>query len=256
MNIKSLFKLYTIPILALFFGFGLYYVVFVGTNKQKEDSIPESFNPAVLSQPEMNYKEEENKLEQSSVSASLDNGENFSTDKKSNPDKKISSENFNVSSPIYSSDVPIATNATQTPQNLDHSGIYVALGKILNIRKSPNVTSEIVGKLRYNQKIEVEMIQGDWARLKNGWVYARLLKPVESKPQPSKNTAEKPLIGFYKSLKVVNIRLEPTVSSKIVGKLVPNQIIEVKDIRDGWGKIQNGWVLLDLLSKQGDNSSL
>ncbi|PAF54370.1 hypothetical protein BKH42_00170 [Helicobacter sp. 13S00482-2] len=251
MNIKSLFKLYTIPVLALFFGFGLYYVIFVGTNKQKEDSVPEGFSTAILSQPEMNYKEEENRLQHSSVPS--DAHDDGLLDKKSISDEgNLDQSSKPVPSYIPSDKVSNEMQIVQSAnQDVRHSDVYVVLGKVLNIRKYPDTTSEVVGKLNYKQNIEVQFIQDGWARLKNGWVYARLLEPFESKKSSKKN----PLLGVYDVSKVVNIRSAPTVSSKVVGKLTSGESVVVKDIQDGWGNIDQGWVLLDLLTKQSNDAN-
>lgn len=253
MNIKSLFKLYTIPILALFLGFGLYYAIFIGTNKQKEDSSAEDFTPAILSQPQMNYHKEENKIEESSKS--INNVE--ATAQITN----LSDHNLKdvvPASPISSTPSSATFNDSsaidEVPKISKHPSLYVVLGKTLNIRKSPDISSEVVGKLSYKQNIEVEFIRDDWAKLKEkGWVYARLLQPVEDKNLTEATKKENTSAKIYKTSKVINIRSEPTTSSKIVGKLSPNQSVEVRSIQNGWARIDSGFVLLDLLTRQSDN---
>lgn len=274
MNIKSLFKLYTIPILALFLGFGLYYVIFVGTNKQKEDSSAEDFTPAVLSQPQMNYQKEQNKLEESSEN--IDN-----TDLASAPvvpsmpsTSSIPPISSAPSSALLPNSLDGSSKLSKTPDISKHPSLYVVLGKTLNIRKTPDISSEILGKLRYKQNIEVEFIRDEWAKLKDeGWVYARLLQPVKNTNAQEANPAEipqekaainttqmqkiamgkTPSVRIYKTSKVINIRSKPTTSSKIVGKLTPNQSIEVRAVENGWAKVDGGFVLFDLLTRQSDN---
>lgn len=254
MNIKSLLKLYTIPILALFLGFGLYYAIFIGTNKQKEDSSTEDFSPAVLSQPQVNYDKEESKIEQShkniddtSVSPEI------ATITQSDDVKNLAPASL-TPSVSSSSTLNDSSKKDEIPKILKHPSLYVVLGKTLNIRKTPDISSEILGKLRYKQNIEVEFIRDDWAKLKEkGWVYARLLQPIPDSNAARVTQKKIPSSAIYKTSAVINIRSEPTISSKIVGKLGPNQSVEVKSIENGWAKVDGGFVLLDLLTRQSDN---
>lgn len=254
MNIKSLFKLYTIPILALFLGFGLYYAIFIGTNKQKEDSSVEDFSPAVLAQPQMNYHKEEDKIEESSKNINnTDVSSEIVANSQSDDVKNIASSAPLLSNP---SNPPLndSSKIDEAPKILKHPSLYTVLGKTLNIRESPDISSEIIGKLSYKQNIEVEFIRDDWAKLKEkGWVYARLLQPVQDSniagaPQNKISSTQ-----IYKTSAVVNVRSEPSISSKVVSKLSPNESVEVKSIQNGWAKIDRGFVLLDLLTRQSDN---
>lgn len=252
MNIKSLFKLYTIPILALFLGFGLYYVIFIGTNKQKEDSSAEDFTPAILSQPQMNYHKEQDKIEESSK-----NINNIETTPQITDLSDRNPKDVAPLSPLSSTPSSATMNDSsidEVPKISKHPSLYVVLGKTLNIRKSPDISSEVVGKVTYSQKIEVEFIRDDWAKLKEkGWVYARLLQPVKDQNLTEAPKKENAYAKIYRTSKVINIRSEPTTSSKIVGKLSPNESVEVKSIENGWAKVDGGFVLLDLLTRQSDN---
>lgn len=254
MNIKSLFKLYTIPILALFLGFGLYYAIFIGTNKQKEDSSAEDFSPAVLSQPQMNYHKEEDRIEESSKNTSNADISPEVTAISEEDDAKNVAPTPSIA-PVSSNVLPNdSSKINEAPKILKHPSLYVVLGKTLNVRKTPDISSEIVGKLSYKQNVEVEFIRDDWAKLKEkGWVYARLLQPVQDSNTAGVEQKKIPSSQIYKTSAVINIRSKPSTSSKIVGKLSANQSVEVKGIENGWARVEGGFVLLDLLTRQSDN---
>lgn len=254
MNIKSLFKLYTIPILALFLGFGLYYAIFIGTNKQKEDSSAEDFSPAVLSQPQMNYHNEEDKIEKSSKDINNIAVSPETTAVSEIDDAKNIASTSSISSVPSNTPLNDSSKIDEATKIIKHPSLYVVLGKTLNIRKSPDISSEVVGKLSYKQNIEVEFIRDDWAKLKErGWVYARLLQPVQDSNAIGVAQKKSSSVEIYKTSGVVNVRSEPSTSSKIVGKLSPNQSIEIKSVENGWAKVDGGFVLLDLLTRQSDN---
>ncbi|WP_095270188.1 SH3 domain-containing protein [Helicobacter sp. 13S00477-4] len=225
MDLKSFFKLYTMPILALVVGFGLYYMVFVATNKDISVS-----NPIY---PVQGTKEESDLSNTPMLSLSNDDSTEAQTQENSVEIPNVISEKSLQSTP----------SLTSSDKNF-----YVVIPKTLNIRDKPNTSSAINARLSQNQKIEVETIEGDWAKVQQGWVLLSLLKPEEpdiSNPDESR---------FYIVIpQVINIRLEPNTSSKIINRLPVNSIIEVQYIKNGWAKLKNGWVLATLIKKQDNH---
>ncbi|PAF48665.1 hypothetical protein BKH41_05185 [Helicobacter sp. 12S02232-10] len=229
MNIKSFFKLYTVPVLALFFGFGLYYIIFVGTNDQDRFSVSEPVSKIIAQDTE--EKVVKPLVEDSKQSLKTDeNGQNLQSD--------VSEE---ASLPIQNPNILSADTKTE---------MYIVLPKVINIRQSPNTLSGIVGKLFQNQKVEVEFATEGWAKVKDGWVLLKLLK----QENPLENSKNVSILETYVVVpKSVNIRSEPSLSSKIMGKLVAGNTIEVEYVKDGWAKIKNGWVSFSLLKKQDNH---
>ncbi|PAF52224.1 hypothetical protein BKH44_03735 [Helicobacter sp. 13S00477-4] len=213
------------PILALVVGFGLYYMVFVATNKDISVS-----NPIY---PVQGTKEESDLSNTPMLSLSNDDSTEAQTQENSVEIPNVISEKSLQSTP----------SLTSSDKNF-----YVVIPKTLNIRDKPNTSSAINARLSQNQKIEVETIEGDWAKVQQGWVLLSLLKPEEpdiSNPDESR---------FYIVIpQVINIRLEPNTSSKIINRLPVNSIIEVQYIKNGWAKLKNGWVLATLIKKQDNH---
>lgn len=63
--------------------------------------------------------------------------------------------------------------------------------KVLNVRKSPDGTSAIVGKLSLNQKVDIESINGNWAKINlqsgSGYVHKNYLKLINQTGNPLKD---------------------------------------------------------------------
>ncbi|PAF43131.1 SH3 domain-containing protein [Helicobacter sp. 11S02596-1] len=243
MNIKSFFKLYTLPILALLVGFGLYYIIFVGANDGDSFSILEGTNGAIV----QNDKAESPHLQAFMSSGKTDEEATQNPIDKDlqglpEPDTATNENNGNVAN-----DMPNDTSDTSNNTSSVATQIYVVLPKTINIRQAPNTISNIVGKLSYNQKVAVEFVTEGWAKIKDGWVLVKLLKPEDEANGSEKNSDGNIYVVIPKSL---NIRSEPDVSSKIVGKLIGGEAIKVESIQGDWAKVKNGWVLLNWLKKQ------
>lgn len=62
---------------------------------------------------------------------------------------------------------------------------------VLNVRKSPDGTSAVVGKLSLNQKVEIESINGNWAKINlqsgSGYVHKNYLKLINQTGNPLKD---------------------------------------------------------------------
>ncbi|PAF42041.1 SH3 domain-containing protein [Helicobacter sp. 11S03491-1] len=233
MNIKSFFKLYTMPVLALFFGFGLYYIVFVGTSKQKEFSISENTSTQVVDSTHQDAtKDIQEPTQPNQTNTQTHVGQNI-----------LNEDMFQ--SQVSTSEIPNNNSlpAQANPQT------YIVIPKAINIRQSPGTTSDIVGKLTQNQKIEVSFIAEGWAKVKEGWILSSLLKQDKEDILATSPSALKKYIVIPRS---VNIRLNPDISSKIIGKILHDEVVEVAYTQNGWAKVKEGWVWLSLLKKQAN----
>lgn len=252
MGFISFLKLYTLPIFVLLLGFGLYYLVFVYTNKPDDSSVAHEIQTDIL------------------VHNSQTNQSHLSQDQ----------EVLNIQTPLQKqiqeldSKKPILPmNDPHIPSTSNNFQNYIVMPRIINIRQYPETTSKSVGKLKQNQILEVEFIDKGWAKVKtlkkenaqgqSGWVLARLLIPVKA-PQtivstipPSRvdlvSASEHDAIGRYLPISNnVRIRSFPDLTSEVIGKLESNKIIHVQVIQNGWAKIADGWVAIKFLKKQED----
>lgn len=271
MNFRYFLKVYTLPIFVLLLGFGLYYLIFVYTNKPDSSS----FAYEVLT------RTSQNKLDLLSQEE---------TSLKQIPQQEISSNQNLEQEIIQKSDEQDLILQANNPYIIDtnpQTQIYAVLPKVINIRQDPKITSEIVGKIAQNETLEVELIDKGWAKVKtlnkeniheqNGWVLARLLTPITPStisspatsieestrsvlPTPSLPSptipvsirAEKVIGNYLPTSSNVRIRSSPDLNAEVIGKLNPDEIIKIQTIKNDWAKVSNGWVSLKFLKKQED----
>lgn len=262
---KSFLKAYTLPLLVLVLGGGIYYIVFstsvqsrLGDSdapKPKDSTIakePESTPPSINAQGEI-YTTDSNILHLSSEPANLAQNDL--------PDREPSTQDPHSQDPLESS--------TQTPAHIDSTSstspapetisspiqdisqdisaqpndkrpeaIYYSKAVSLNIRAIPKTSGRILGKLTLGQSVVVVEIQDEWAKLDSGgWVSLALLSPT----QPSER--------LYVVLpNTLNIRQSPESSAPVVGALYKGQKVQVEMTQDEWAKINSGgWVSLRLI---------
>lgn len=115
----------------------------------------------------------------------------------------------------------------------------------LNIRRKPNLSEKIIGRLSKNTEVNVLGMQGEWILISvvdpisqkvafrgEGWVYRSLL-----------GVAAK---GY--DLKPVSLYSQPSFRSKVVGKISPNTETTLLGCSGKWLKIQSsktryqGWL--------------
>ncbi|PAF46514.1 hypothetical protein BKH46_07160 [Helicobacter sp. 12S02634-8] len=263
MNIKSFFKLYTMPILALVFGFGLYYLIFAGTNKHDGFAVSEPFaTQAELAGITQTHASKDTPQTQSTSDDTPNTNESsvsstITTSIDTTPNTAQTLEPLEPAQPSHQALEKSAQPSPTQPSSIDQPNqIYIVIPKKINIRSAPSTASDIIGTLLQHQKISVESIQSDWAKIKNGWVLLSLLQPVSLQSALDNDTTavhtQTPnrAQAYRVRAQSVNIRAKPDTSSKVIGKLNIGTHIEVLYVKNGWAKIKNGWVLESLLQKQ------
>lgn len=137
----------------------------------------------------------------------------------------------------------------------DLSGIAGVEGTIsgtykVNVRKQPSVKSEKVTELKQGEKVTVyEVLEQDnamWAHTNAGWIAKQYVKLSGPLPEPD------PKLGVHGEIyftQKVNIREEPSVSSKKVTELTRGTMVTVYETKNNlgknWGRIDEGWVSMD-----------
>lgn len=70
---------------------------------------------------------------------------------------------------------------------------------------------------------------------------------------PLKVSFESPIakeVSSYRvAVSVLNVRTRATTDSAVKSRLYQSEVIEVLEVQDGWGKIDEGWVLLSYLER-------
>lgn len=153
----------------------------------------------------------------------------------------------------------------------------------INIRSAPTTESVVVGNLYAGDKVEVsrrEDVGGiDWAYITSpqaGWIVMEYVQmdfvpdtpsgsdtstPAGSDTPPEETTGSGN--GTEVNVKGVitanglNVREEASKESKIVGNYSKGDVITVVELKNGWGRTDKGWVLMDYVktSSSSDNST-
>ena len=61
--------------------------------------------------------------------------------------------------------------------------LYQVITDHLNIRSSPGYNWPAVGWLNKGDQVTVLKVEGDWARIENGWVHMRYITPIQQNHQ-------------------------------------------------------------------------
>ncbi len=132
-------------------------------------------------------------------------------------------------------------------------------GEVVNLRKGPSVSADLVARLREGQTVWVLEKRESWARVKvnngaTGWVHRDYLKPPASSPTPS-GPADFPSAsgGRFRTLTAwidedtCNIREGPGTSHSVKFQLRKGEKVTVTELEGQWCKIRTdegrvGWV--------------
>ena len=177
-------RIYSVPVFFLIFAFAVYYVVFVAIYGALKPT-----QPQVIEQPVVIHKEIlETKVQNNEILTKIE--ENITIEKiESNISQMTTNKNEVVDSiknePIEQKkddniqlllpNIPHVENDKLIKQN----NRFIVISEILNIRKEPNIESEIMGKAKKEQLIDALEISGDWVRSEFGWLNTRGLKKVD-----------------------------------------------------------------------------
>lgn len=259
---KSLIKTYALPLLVLFIGGGLYYVMLsksvqsrLGTETKSESTAAldpstkealESSPPSISSQGEI-YTTEQDTLhlsntpqgEKPSIDPSTEQGAPQELDPlDSTPPSDGALAASDGSSAIDSSAGSIEPEPTPSEPEPKLEAIYYSKATSLNIRAIPKTSGRIVGRLTLGQSVVVVEIENEWARLDSGgWVSLALLSPTE----PSERL-------YVVIPNTLNIRQSPESGAPVVGALYKGQKVQVQTTQDEWARLDSGgWVSLRLI---------
>lgn len=114
----------------------------------------------------------------------------------------------------------------------------------LNCRTGPSTGYRVKGTYRKGAKVNIVRAYKGWGRMTNGyWIKLKYTYKVAWYPQ---------LVASYKARTTtcVNYRKGPSTSYRRVGSYSAGKTITITGIRDGWGKMRNGyWIKLTYTKK-------
>lgn len=117
----------------------------------------------------------------------------------------------------------------------------------LNVRKSPNLKSNVLIKIPKNTAVTIEGKDGSWLKVfvpgkkVRGWVSASYV----SKKKPA--APAKTLGTYYVTADILNVRVKASASSKIAAKISKGEAVQVNSQSGNWSNITTvkgtkGWV--------------
>ena len=148
----------------------------------------------------------------------------------------------------------------------------------INIRSAPTTESVVVGNLFAGDKVEVsrrEDVAGiPWAYITSpqaGWIVMEYVQmdfvpntpagPDTSTPGASENPPAETTGDNSANVKGVitanglNVREGASKNTKIVGNYSKGDVVTITELKDGWGRTEKGWILMDYVKTSGSTDS-
>ena len=137
---------------------------------------------------------------------------------------------------------PLVASAAEIKEG---STAYVTADK-LNIRSGPGTNYNKRGSLTQGYKVEVLEMDGDWAKIAEGWVSAKYLN-ITGPAAVSKGSKVRV------SASTLYVRQGPGTQYARVDQLRKGAEVEVLEVDKGWGRIKNGWISLNYVTVVGSS---
>ena len=135
-------------------------------------------------------------------------------------------------------------SAIDAYQNL---GIVQASGYV-NIRETPDMKGNIIGKVSGDGACEVLGEEGEWSHITSGgiegYISSQYLVTGEEAKELAKSLVKKRAIIMTENDNL-NIRSGPSKDAEIVGQALPAERYEVLSEADGWVEINSGYISAD-----------
>lgn len=101
----------------------------------------------------------------------------------------------------------------------------------LNVRTGPHTNYMLIDTYLHGETVDILSKFGNWGCTEKGWVYLEYVDPSYT-------------TGTGTITSGLNIRLEPTADSEIVGTYTIGDRITVIEVMDNWGQTDLGWINL------------
>ena len=124
---------------------------------------------------------------------------------------------------------------------------YVVNADLLNVRSGPGYYYDQTWQISRGSTVYVLEVAGDWARIDQGWVNTAYLGFGDTTvTYPNLNNS--PYSGIV-TASLLNIRSGPGLGYGVTGRLPSGYQVNILDIQNGWGKIAEGWISLNYVSR-------
>ena len=131
----------------------------------------------------------------------------------------------------------VKTEDTSAPAPETKVGNAVVTASLLFIRKDPSTNYSAVGMLRKGDRITVLESNGNWLKIKDGWVYSAYVT-MDNGTTVYDNERTNAIV----TVGSLNIRQTPSLLGKVVGSLTAYQKVEILETSGDWLRISSGWI--------------
>ena len=121
----------------------------------------------------------------------------------------------------------------------------------LNVRYGPGSSYDVVTKVTNGTSHTYYQKNGDWVRIKDGWIYTKGYTDIGGGTTSGTATNQSGTITASQ----LNIRKGPGTSYEAVGKYYNGDKVTITETKDGWGKTDKGWISMKYVSTSGTTSS-
>ena len=118
----------------------------------------------------------------------------------------------------------------------------------LNIRSGPGFNYARQGSLPDGALVEILETRGDWGRITQGWVNLDYLRPT------NQITEADPVSVGYVNTPTLNVRSGPGTQYAICGQVTEGYKLTILDTKNGWGRLDDGWVSLKYVNRASSPS--
>ena len=119
----------------------------------------------------------------------------------------------------------------------------------LNIRSGPGLSFSRQGSLPNGTLVEILETRDGWGRINQGWIHLDYLRPASQLIQ------SEPVTTGYVNAPSLNVRTGPGTQYAVCGQVTEGYKLSVLETRDGWGRLEDGWVSLKYVTRSGSSGS-
>lgn len=147
------------------------------------------------------------------------------------------------------------STATEKKPVIKHG---VITGNSLNVRVSPDTTSEVIGKLNTGTTVDILSQANDWTEIsfqgKNAWVSSQYIQAGQKNKEEKQEAKTENSQGTI-TASSLNVREEPSLNGDIVGSVTMGEAFTILKEENNWINIElsngtTGWVASWYVNKE------
>lgn len=146
--------------------------------------------------------------------------------------------------PVYSVSRPSSDNITA-------GSTCVVTATSLYVRSGPGEYYSSRGMLTNGYSVNILEVDGRWGRISDGWICLDYVRLTSGGSSSSQSTAKAGTV----TATTLNIRSGPGTNYSTRGTLTKGYQVNLLELRNGWGRIDDGWVSLKYISGYENNTS-